>query len=371
MTRKGRAAALLCQGIPEKELPLVFERFKQIHPREHDSEGSSGIGLALAKEWVTLHKGSITVRNRDGGGAIFSVQLPLGKAHLAPDEIIEKTFAQHRIQEVLPALDEFEIFIDDEDVSLPEAHLATVLLVEDNADLRNYIQGHLATRYRVLEAINGVEALQIANKQKPDLIISDVMMPEMDGYTLCKEIKSNSELADIPFILLTAKAEEEDKVEGLRTGADDYIFKPFSATELMVRAENLIDIRARLRQMYSNQIFEVTPSAVEVASADSVFMQQVQDLVEQHIDNPNFGTDWLADEIGLSPRQLRRRIKTLTRLSTTGFIRTLRLQRAAQLLGQDAGTVAEIAYAVGFNDPKYFSRLFRQVYGVSPSEYEG
>ncbi|CAN0543566.1 unnamed protein product, partial [Laminaria digitata] len=250
------------------------------------------------------------------------------------------------------------------------SNLATVLLVEDNVDLRSYIQGHLATRYLVVEAVDGVDALQKANERRPDLVISDVMMPEMDGYALCREMKSNPDLADVPFILLTAKAEEEDKVEGLQTGADDYIFKPFSATELMVRAENLIDIRARLRQMYSTHIYEICPGDIDVESADSAFLLQVQDLVEQHIDNPNFGTDWLADEIGLSPRQFRRRIKALTRLSATGFIRTLRLQRAAQLLTQEAGTIAEIAYAVGFNDPKYFSRLFRQVYGVSPSEYE-
>ena len=360
-------------GIPESEFEHIFDRFKQLHPRAHDSEGSSGIGLALAKEWIELHQGSLSVRNRKEGGACFTILLPLGASHLQADEIIARVPLHNQVTEQIPAIDEFEVFLSDAASQAPSgsAHLATVLLVEDHSDLRSYIHSHLSTRYNVVEAIHGKDALERAHKEKPDLIISDVMMPEMDGYALCKAVKDNPELADVPVILLTAKANEEDKVDGLRTGADDYMYKPFSANELMARAENLIDIRSHLRKLYSTQIFEVSPEDVQVESADSAFMRQVLDLVEQHIDNPNFSTEWMADEIGLSPRQVRRRIKELTNLSATGFLRTLRLQRAAQLLSQEAGTISEVAYAVGFNDPKYFSRLFRQVYGVSPSDYKG
>jgi len=361
------------KGIPEEELEHVFERFKQLNPREHDTEGSSGIGLALAKEWVELHKGTLSVRNLPQGGACFTISIPLGFNHLEPDEIITQKEVRERNQFHIPALDEFEAFVSNESdaPSGSEKLKATVLLVEDHADLRSYIRGHLASRYHVVEAVDGKDAFERALADKPDLVISDVMMPEMDGYELCRAIKGHAGLADVPVILLTAKANEEDKVDGLRTGADDYMYKPFSANELMARAENLIDIRSILRQVYSTHIFEVAVGEVHAESADSVFMQRINDLVEQHIDNPNLSTEWLADEIGLSPRQLRRRIKDLTHLSATGFIRTLRMQRAAQLLVQEAGTISEIAYAVGFNDPKYFSRLFRQVYGVSPSEFEG
>ena len=360
------------KGIPEEELEHVFERFKQLNPREHDTEGSSGIGLALAKEWVELHKGKLSVQNLPKGGACFTIRLPLGSGHLEPNEIITQKQVRERNHFHIPAVDEFEVFVSNEPdaPSDSEKQKATVLLVEDHADLRSYIRGHLSSRYHVVEAVDGKDALERAFSAKPDLVISDVMMPEMDGYELCRAIKGHAELADVPVILLTAKANEEDKVDGLRTGADDYMYKPFSANELMARAENLIDIRSILRQVYSTHIFEVTAGEVQAESADSVFMQRIHDLVEQHIDNPNLSTEWLADEIGLSPRQLRRRIKNLTHLSATGFIRTLRMQRAAQLLAQEAGTISEIAYAVGFNDPKYFSRLFRQVYGVSPSEFE-
>lgn len=358
-------------GIPESELSLVFNRFRQVHPREHHHEGSSGIGLALAKEWVTLHQGTISVENRKEGGACFTVLLPTGSSHLTPEQIVATTDQMLHDRSEVHVRDDFTIFTDslEDTATSPATTSRKVLLVEDNEDLRAYIRDHLSARYKVVEATNGIEALRLATDEKPDLVISDVMMPEMDGYTLCRKLKATPNLEDLPIILLTARADEEAKVEGLRTGADDYMFKPFSATELLVRAENLIDIRAHLRKTYSNQVFEVTPSDITVESVERAFLQQIQDLVEQYIDNPNFGTEWMADEIGLSPRQLRRRIKELTGLSTTGFLRTLRLQRAAQLLAQEAGTVSEIAYAVGFNDPKYFSRLFRQVYGMSPSEY--
>ena len=168
--------------------------------------------------------------------------------------------------------------------------------------------------------------------------------------------------------MLTAKAGEESKVEGLETGADDYIYKPFSADELLVRAENLIEIRRLLRQRFSREVVAVEPSKITVTSADAVFLEQVQTAVEARMANSNFGAEWLADEVGLSPRQLRRKLKALTNLSTAGYIRSMRLQRAAQLLEEQAGNVSEVAYAVGFQDPKHFSKLFRQVFGMATSQ---
>jgi len=233
--------------------------------------------------------------------------------------------------------------------------------------VRAYLRGHLESTYRVQEATDGKAGLERARATQPDLIISDVMMPEMDGYALCKAIKTDDALNHIPVILLTARASEESKVEGLETRADDYIYKPFRATELLTRAENLIELRRLLRKRYSREVVAVQATEAQVTSAESVFLERVQTIVEAEISNSLFGTDWLASEIGLSPRQLRRKLKDLTGLTTAGYIRALRLQRAAQLLEERTGTVSEVAYAVGFQDPKHFSKLFRQVFGVSPS----
>ena len=194
------------------------------------------------------------------------------------------------------------------------------------------------------------------------------MMPRMDGYELCRALKTDAALNHIPVVLLTAKADEESKVEGLETGADDYIYKPFSAAELLARAENLIEIRRLLRQRFSREVVAVQPSEITVTSADAAFLEQVQAAVEARMTNSNFGAEWLADEVGLSPRQLRRKLKELTNLSTAGYIRSMRLQRAAQLLEEQVGNVSEVAYTVGFQDPKHFSKLFRQVFGVAPSQ---
>ena len=190
----------------------------------------------------------------------------------------------------------------------------------------------------------------------------------MDGYELCRAIKTDAALNHIPVVLLTAKADEESKVEGLETGADDYIYKPFSAAELLVRAENLIEIRRLLRQRFSGEVV-IGPSKIVIPSADAVFLERVREVVEAHMAHSNFGVDWLADEVGLGKRQLQRRLRAATSLSAAGYIRTMRLQRAAHLLEQEVGTVSEVAYAVGFLDATHFSKLFNQVFGVYPSRY--
>ena len=193
-------------------------------------------------------------------------------------------------------------------------------------------------------------------------------MPKMDGYGLCKALKTDKQLDHVPVVLLTAKADEESRMEGLETGADDYLYKPFSAAELLVRVENLIEIRRRLRQRFSGEVV-LRPGEISVTSADAAFLEKVQAVVEAHRADRSFSVEWLADEVALSPRQLQRKLRALTRLSPGGFIRSMRLERAAQLLEQRAGNVSEAALAVGFQDAKYFSRLFRQAFGVLPSDY--
>ncbi len=244
----------------------------------------------------------------------------------------------------------------------------TVLIVEDNADVRAYVKRHLAARYHVVEAADGVEGLAQARAAPPDLVVSDVMMPNMDGFDFCRALKADAALNHIPVILLTAKASEESKLEGLETGADDYLNKPFNARELLLRAENLIEVRRLLRQRFSGEVV-LKPTDVAVPSADAALLERAQAYVEAHMGDHDFEVAQVADEVGVSPRQFRRKINEITGLSPAGYVRTLRLQRAAQLLEQRAGNVSEIAYRVGFQDAKYFSRLFRQIYGVLPSEY--
>lgn len=363
-------------GISAKELPYIFDRFHQVEDStKRESEGT-GIGLALVRELVMLHGGTITVQSTVNVGTIFSVRLPMNDAHLNPGDIVEE-FAVPAQGDGAYREVSFEVGGEPENDVEQETKVQpptpgnapVVLLVEDHADVRDYIASRLAGHYQVVEAEHGAEGLEKVRTLKPDLIISDVMMPVMNGYEFCRVVKKDPELNHIPVILLTAKAGEESKVEGLETGADDYIFKPFSADELLARAENLIGIRRQLRRRFSREVVAVEPSEITITSADQVFLDRVQGIVEEHLANSNFGASWLADEVGLSERQLRRKLKDLTNLSTAGYIRSLRLQRAAQLLEERAGNVSEVAYAVGFQDPKHFSKLFRQVFGVSPSQF--
>ncbi len=365
------------RGIAPDALPFIFDRFHQVDASTARENEGTGIGLALARELVLLHGGTITAESTPGQGSTFIICIPFsGEKEIGEDEAVQGDgVAIGAYREIsLRALQEIESDGGFADVELPSALPAeapTILLVEDNPDVRAYVKTHLARHYHLDEAADGAEGLEKARLRKPDLVISDVMMPRMDGYALCRAIKTDPDLNHIPVILLTAKAGEESKVEGLETGADDYIYKPFSADELLVRAENLIEIRRLLRQRFSREVVAVQPSKITVTSADAAFLEQVQVAVEGRMANSNFGAEWLADEVGLSPRQLRRKLKELTNLSTAGYIRSMRLQRAAQLLEEQAGNVSEVAYAVGFQDPKHFSKLFRQVFGMAPSQVAG
>lgn len=348
-------------GIPEADLPHIFDRFYQVQGGE--ATLGSGIGLALSRELVQLHGGDLTVVSAPGFGTTFVMSIP---------KMIVAT-----IKEAAPALpavpeDVVEAFAswsgDGADVPAAPEDAPLVLIVEDNANVRDYLKQCLGRRYRVVEAVNGVEGLVQAQERVPDLIISDIMMPEMDGLTFCRHLKADERLRIIPVIILTAKVTQENKLEGLEAGADDYLFKPFHATELLIRAENLIEIRKRLRQQFSQEVV-VKGTQVVVESADAVFLENVRAVIEANLADTTFSVERLADAVHLSRRQLHRKLSVLTNLSTVGYIRMLRLERAAQLLEQQAGTVSEIAYQVGFQDANYFARLFRQTYDVAPSAY--
>ncbi len=355
------------QGMTPEELTHIFDRFYQADSTLTRKHGGAGIGLALAKELVELHGGTIDVESQPGFGAIFTVRLPLGSAHLPPDSVMEAEAHPIARRPVSAYVEP----VDDGEAKEPgPAGAPLVLVVEDHAELRAYIRKHLARTYRVAEAADGVEGLEAAHQELPDLVIADVMMPGMDGIALCRAIKQDDRLAHVPVILLTARADEESRLEGLTTGADDYLTKPFSMEELLVRVENLIELRRTLRQRFSGELV-IRPTGVSVPSEEAAFLEQVRTVVEQRLGDSGFVIDQLADEMGLSRRHFHRRIKELTGLTPGGYIRMMRLERAAQLLEQRAGNVSEIAYRVGFQDPDYFSRLFKQAYGVSPSGFAG
>ena len=244
------------------------------------------------------------------------------------------------------------------------------MVVEDNFDMRNYIVGHISKDYNIIEAVNGKEGLSKVLEDIPDLIISDLMMPEMDGVQFLKEIRNNKNTSDIPFILLTARAGEQDRIAGLKAKADDYLTKPFSPEELKTRIQNILETRQNLEEKFSQKILSIEFDNPELVSADKEFLQRMRDTVIENISDPSFSINNLIDKAFLSERQLRRKIKELTGLSPLEFIRQIRLLQAKELLSKQAfNSVAEISAAVGFNNPHYFSRLFKNMFGKSPAEF--
>lgn len=242
------------------------------------------------------------------------------------------------------------------------------LIIDDNEDMRLYLREVLAENYRLEEASNGQQGLEKALEQIPDLVLSDVMMPEMDGHELCQKLKTDEHTSHIPVILLTARAGEKAKLEGLETGADDYITKPFSPAELRARIQNLIELRQKLREQYSSNL-SLHPKDVTVTSADERFLQRALDILEIHRSDAEFNADAYAREMGMSRSQFHRKLKALTDKSAGEFIRTYRLNYAQQLIKKDFGNMAQIAYECGFNNPSYFAESFKKQFGMLPSEF--
>jgi len=309
-------------------------------------------------------------------GTTFIISLPCGKDHLKKDEIVYTTDKippyQSEIEEdiILPESSATE----QPEPTLPSGRYPTsrlispiLLLVEDNTDMRNYMRNCLELNYRTIEAKDGYDGFKKATNKIPDLVISDVMMPKMDGYELCKKLKTDKRTSHISIILLTARAETIDKIEGLETGADEYLTKPFDTKELHVRVKNLINQRRLLRKKFSKQE-TFNPEEIAASPIDSIFLKRAKNIIENSLSDTDFSIERFAEDIGLSRSQLHRKMRALTDHSPTEFIRILRLQYALKLFTQDR-TIAEIAYEVGFNNPAYFSQCFRKQYGKLPSEF--
>ncbi|MFN3999038.1 two-component regulator propeller domain-containing protein [Algoriphagus sp.] len=338
----------------------THEDLSQLFQKIQKSNGSKkgfGLGLTLIKEMIHLYHGEISVNYKDSKWFEVSVSLPVDKYAFHPEEVWDEESEEYEFPKL-------EIVNEERRGELP-----LILVVEDNTKVREFIVTELSPYFQIVEAANGKEGLFVALKKIPDLIISDVMMPEMDGFEFCKKVKENELTSHIPVILLTAKADEEGQLEGIRSGADDFILKPFKTNQLLARAEKLIELRAQLRVRYSNRSF-ISPKDIAITSTDERFLEKIQKIVDNDLSDSNFTVDEFSKKLGMSRMQLHRKLTALTGLSTTAYIRDQRLRIAIQRLEKSGDTISEIAYAVGFSSPSYFIKTFKETYSMTPAEYQ-
>ena len=364
------------RGIPADKLPYIFERFYQVE--NHDEagiDGGSGIGLSLVKTIVEQHHGQIEADSTPGEGSTFTVWLPLGEVHFSDAEKTRGPIHGEALEQYTEALQSMEQLTPQTARQTAPEGSSSLLIVEDNPDIREYLCSQLSRQYEILCAENGEKGLEIALECLPDLILCDISMPGMDGLTLTRLLKTRVETSHIPVVLLTARTSLIFKIDGLETGADDYITKPFNLHLLELRIKNLIESRQRLREKYAHTLLHPNPEAagpVEnlLAAIDDQFLKQVNQIVEEHLEDSTFSIDDLSKKLLMNRKQVYRKIKALTNQSPNELIRSIRLRHAAQLLKTHRFTVAEVTYRVGFQDLKYFRERFREQFGVSPSEYE-
>ena len=355
------------EKIPEDKLDKIFERFYQTPSSTNDRNIGTGIGLDLTRSLVELHYGDIKARNLDEG-CEFLVSIPLGCAHLKPEEMIEGK----EVEETTSLLDMKET---EEDIPIEVADNTpnkrpSIIIAEDDDEIRDYLELELSRDYDVHSCINGRDALAEAYRTHPDLIISDVMMPEMDGNTLSSQLKHNPQTNHIPIILLTAKNRDEDKLEGLETGADAYIVKPFNMDILSRTISNLINARRVMRQKYEKtEPLEEQVEDVKMKSPDEKLMERVMSTINKQLNNSDLSIDMIANEVGISRVHLHRKMKELTGQTPHDFIRTLRLKQAAHLLATQNMNITEVVYACGFSNAASFSTMFKSVYGMAPRDY--
>lgn len=356
-------------GINESERNRIFDRFYQIRNSQNNSNVGTGIGLHLTRSLVELHYGTIQVENNpDRKGSRFIVRLPLGKEHLKPEEI-ETEMEYH----TLPVVEEPTLalpVVEEDHTKLKSKSKYRVLVVEDDEEIRKYICRELSADFHMLESTNGKEALTMILKKAPHLVISDVMMPEMDGLTLCRKIKQNVNINHVPVILLTAKTREEDNLEGLSIGADAYMTKPFSIDILKKTAENIIKSRELLRNCFTGtQEQEAKKPVFELQSTDNKLLDRIMNVINRNLSNPELNVEMISSEVGISRVHLYRKLKELTNQSTRDLIRNVRLKHAASLLVYKHYNVTEVASLTGFTSTSLFSRTFKELYGVSPKDY--
>lgn len=362
------------EGVELAYQEQIFKRFYEKSETKHSNIKGSGIGLAISKQMVALHHGKISVENDlDTGtanGATFLVQIPKGKAHFHGDSVVEHKFLTDSIKNyqslITPQKDRDISVQPHQNVLTEEAPL--LLIIEDNPEVRHYIQLTFAVDYRISLAENGEEGLQKAKKELPNLIISDVMMPKMDGITLCGKVKTDLEISHIPIILLTARTASLFKIEGLKIGADDYVTKPFIPEELRLRVRNIIQARQEVKDKFA-RVLTFDPKEISITSADEIFLENALKIVEKHMESYKFNVNQFAFELAVSRPLLFTKLKALTGQTPNNFIKTIRLKRAAQLVKTRKLNISEIAHKVGFKDPKYFRKCFKDQFKMSPSDF--
>lgn len=373
-------------GIAPEQVREIFRRFYRIHSHLSTKTTGTGIGLYLTRELVKAHKGLLYVNSKPEKGTSVKLMLPLGTLHLTPSEIInskgvpdpqetnshvkllnEQTINLSR-EKKLSLNGNHNVVSEINSVETSGSENPLVLIVDDDHDLCNYLADSLKNSFRVIKAENGKDGLNLANNHSPDVIVSDVMMPEMDGLELCTRLKTEIQTSHIPVILLTARSEAENYIEGLETGADDYIAKPFNTRIIEAKIKSLIENRQRLRNLFANSLIPV-PREITTTRSDEVFLQRAIKLVEDNITEPDWSVQEMASELCISRSLLHKKLTAIVDQSAGDFITAIKLKKSALLMHEGNLNISEVAYSVGFNDPKYFSRCFKKYFGKSPSEY--
>lgn len=376
-------------GIPKDKLETIFQRFYQTPADPNERNVGTGIGLDLTRSLVELHYGTISARNNEGEkgskfehGSEFIIRIPLGKDHLKPEEIIEEEEMKKEQNNELAEAEQEEQLAENNDQpaetlnnsdttpASAKGAKAEIVIVEDEEDIQEYLKAQLSSDFKIRTYPNGKVALNEILKNKPDLVISDIMMPEMDGTTLCAKLKSNINTNDVPIILLTAKSREEDQLEGLQTGADAYILKPFNMDILHRNIINLLTVRRTLRNKFTgNESQNHQVEQIEMQTPDNSLMQRVMEVINENINDSDLSVDMIAQKVGISRVHLHRKMKELTNQTPHSFIRNIRLQQAAKLLKDGKQSITEVMYACGFSNSASFSTMFKNLYGCSPREY--
>lgn len=353
-------------GIPAHHIQFIFDRFYQVDDSSTRSSEGTGIGLALAKELAEVHHGSLLVSSEEGGGSEFVLTLPIDRHHYRLEDFLRNTDERSTLNSSLYEM----AYVEKQVIAELETNeeLPLVLIAEDNRDMRSFIRDTLQPHYRIAEAEDGLQAWEKTQEIIPDLVITDMMMPRMDGATFCEKVKGTLVTSHIPVVMLTARAGQESKIDGLQRGADDYLVKPFDVQELKVRVLNLVEQRKKLRQLYRQEI-TLQPKDVVVTSVDAEFLQKALAILEDQFSDSNFGVEEFNRAIGFSRMQLHRKLKALTDESTGEFIRHFRLEKAKQFLVIKGAQVSQVAYDCGFNNVSHFSKSFKDHTGMTPSEF--
>jgi len=357
-------------GIDKDKMKHLFSRFLDGDYRRQRTIGT-GLGLALTRDLVYLHKGTIQCQSTVGKGTTFTIELPIGKEAFAPSQIDEQNKISIKVPTGnildLPALEPTNLTVSDVPLP-PDAY--NVLIVEDNKELLMLMHQMLRTRYHILTATNGKEALDIIRTNEIDMIVSDVMMPEMDGYELTRRIKEDEDMSHLPIILLTAKIQEEDRHEALTAGADDYITKPFSIKNLQLHIDNIVENRQRVHRVIQATDTEQPDSSNRPLTLDEEFLQRAIECVNQHLNDSDYDRESFAADMGASASTLYNKLRALTGMNVTAFMRDIRLKAACRLAKEYPDLrISDIAYRVGFKDPKYFATAFKKEMGIQPKEY--